>query len=55
MNTTRYRKTGNYRFIMCDGHGEHVTYLGKNRSGMLRFLFATGEVWTGYSPNVVEE
>jgi len=52
---TTYRKNGNYRAIMADGATEPVTYLGKNRQGMHRFLFAGGHEWTGYNANVIEE
>lgn len=56
MNATKFTKNGNYRFIMADGiSSESVTYLGKNKAGMFRFLFAGGHVWTGHTPNVVEE
>lgn len=51
----RYTKTGNYRFRFVDGRTEAVTYLGKGRAGTLRFLFATGEVWTGHTAPVEAE
>jgi hypothetical protein len=55
-NTIKYRKNANYRAIMADGiTTEPVTYLGKNRQGMHRFLFGGGHEWTGYNANVVEE
>lgn len=52
---TKYTKTGNYRFTFVDGRTEAVTYLGKNKQGMHRFAFGTGEIWTGYTAPVTEE
>lgn len=44
------------RFTFVDGHTEAVTYLGRNKQGMYRFLFpGTGEIWTGYTAPVTEE
>jgi hypothetical protein len=51
----KYSKTGNYRFLFVDGRSESVSYLGKGNGGMHRFLFATGEIWTGHTAPVVVE
>jgi len=55
MNKTGYSKSGSYRMNLVSGSSEAVKYLGKNRQGMVRFEFvATGEVWTGFTANVIE-
>jgi hypothetical protein len=50
--TRGYRKGEPYLFHFEHGRRENAVYLGKNRQGMHRFMFATGEVWTGFSPPV---
>ncbi len=55
MNTTRYLRNGNYRFILASGGSEPTTYLGNNRQGMHQFALSGGHVWTGFTAPVVEE
>lgn len=50
-----YRKGAAYRFSFVGDRTEAVTYDGKDRSGMHRFVFATGEVWTGHTAPVTAE